>query len=214
VSSIIFSISFLCLFLATVIGLAAGLVIRGFIMPKYRPREGNDARTLRLMEVSATEARREIAELRATLETLRVNMNELGLGDSMKKLALLDAMWNKLAVLESMSTRIVSIDGRIAGLEDGVSQVAAQQNIPVTVDMSSIPPPVMPNEDDLTAIKGIGPVLSRALRRLGVYSYAQIAAWTPEEADGMQAKIGHGRAHVRRDEWVAQARALLDKRGR
>jgi predicted flap endonuclease-1-like 5' DNA nuclease len=211
VSSIIFGITFLCLFLAATIGLCAGILVRGYTMPRYRPREGNDARTLRLMEVSAAEARREIAELRVTIDNLRTAVGDQAIGESLKKLTLLDAMWNKVSLLDGLSTRLVGVDERMVRLEEGIAHIAAQSPIPITVDTSSIPPPVMPNEDDLTAIKGIGPVLSRALRRIGVYTYEQIAAWGPSEVESYQARVGHGRAHIRRDEWVSQAQALLAK---
>lgn len=63
-------------------------------------------------------------------------------------------------------------------------------------------------EDDLQAIKHIGPFLEEKLRSIGVVSYAQIAAWSPEEIDELTSKIGYlpGRIHL--DNWVGQAKAL------
>lgn len=61
--------------------------------------------------------------------------------------------------------------------------------------------------DDLRRIKGLGPKLATALQDAGIRSYAQIAAWTPEEAAAMDEKFG-ARGRVLRDDWVAQARAL------
>jgi predicted flap endonuclease-1-like 5' DNA nuclease len=63
------------------------------------------------------------------------------------------------------------------------------------------------NVDDLRRIKGLGPKLATALQDAGIRSYAQIAAWTPEEAAAMDEKCG-ARGRVLRDDWVAQARAL------
>jgi predicted flap endonuclease-1-like 5' DNA nuclease len=61
--------------------------------------------------------------------------------------------------------------------------------------------------DDLRRIKGLGPKLATALHEAGIRSYAQIAAWTPDEAAIMDEKFG-ARGRVLRDDWVAQARAL------
>jgi predicted flap endonuclease-1-like 5' DNA nuclease len=61
--------------------------------------------------------------------------------------------------------------------------------------------------DDLLRIKGLGPKLATALQEAGIRSYAQIAAWTPDEAAAMDEKFG-ARGRVLRDGWVAQARAL------
>jgi large subunit ribosomal protein L21 len=61
--------------------------------------------------------------------------------------------------------------------------------------------------DDLRRIKGLGPKLATALQEAGIRSYAQIAAWTPDEAAAMDEKFG-ARGRVLRDGWVAQARAL------
>lgn len=66
--------------------------------------------------------------------------------------------------------------------------------------------------DDLQAIKHIGPFLEEKLRALGILSYAQIAAWSLEDIDDITASIGYlpGRIHL--DNWVGQAKALLNER--
>jgi large subunit ribosomal protein L21 len=61
--------------------------------------------------------------------------------------------------------------------------------------------------DDLRRIRGLGPRMATALERAGIRSFAQIAAWTPDEAAAMDEKFG-ARGRVLRDDWVAQARAL------
>lgn len=65
--------------------------------------------------------------------------------------------------------------------------------------------------DQLQAIKQIGPFLEEKLQAIGIFSYAQIAAWSLEDIDEITAKIGYlpGRIHL--DDWVGQAKALLSK---
>lgn len=58
--------------------------------------------------------------------------------------------------------------------------------------------------DDLTRIKGVGPVIVKKLNDLGVTSFAQIAAWTPEDVAAMDEKLNF-KGRIDRDEWLTQA---------
>jgi predicted flap endonuclease-1-like 5' DNA nuclease len=62
--------------------------------------------------------------------------------------------------------------------------------------------------DDLTRIKGLGPKLAALLGEFGVTTYAQIAAWSPEEVERIDAKLGRFAGRITRDQWVEQARFL------
>ncbi len=61
--------------------------------------------------------------------------------------------------------------------------------------------------DDLKMIAGVGPKLEKVLNDLGIWTFAQIAAWTPNEIawvdDYLQFK-----GRIDRDDWLAQADAL------
>jgi NADH-quinone oxidoreductase subunit E len=61
--------------------------------------------------------------------------------------------------------------------------------------------------DDLKAISGIGPKLEKVLNGLGVWTYAQIAAWTPAEIAWIDQHLGFG-GRIARDGWLAQAAKL------
>ena len=58
--------------------------------------------------------------------------------------------------------------------------------------------------DDLTRISGVGPVIVKKLHDLGVTSFAQIAAWTPEDIADMDDKLNF-KGRIDRDEWLKQA---------
>ncbi len=62
-------------------------------------------------------------------------------------------------------------------------------------------------EDDLTAIKGLGPKAAEKLKAEGVTRLDQIAAWTKADIERFDALI-NGRGRIARDGWVAQAKAL------
>jgi predicted flap endonuclease-1-like 5' DNA nuclease len=62
--------------------------------------------------------------------------------------------------------------------------------------------------DDLMRIKGIGPKLAARLAELGVFHYAQIAAWTPAQLAEVDSRLGNFQGRPARDQWQSQA-ALL-----
>lgn len=71
------------------------------------------------------------------------------------------------------------------------------------------PAPAAPGTgDDLTRIKGLGPKLAALLGEFGITRFAQIAAWTPEEIERIDAKLGRFAGRIARDQWVEQARLL------
>lgn len=76
---------------------------------------------------------------------------------------------------------------------------------------NNAPPPILQGArepDDLKLIVGIGPVLERMLRALGVTSFRQIARWGPREVAEFDARLPEFPGRIERDQWVTQARAL------
>jgi len=69
-------------------------------------------------------------------------------------------------------------------------------------------PPASGPADDLTRIKGLGPKLAALLGEFGVTTFAQIAAWTPQEIERIDAKLGRFSGRITRDQWVEQAKLL------
>jgi NADH-quinone oxidoreductase subunit E len=66
--------------------------------------------------------------------------------------------------------------------------------------------------DDLKAISGIGPKLETVLNGLGVWTYAQIAAWTKEEIAWVDDYLSF-KGRIGRDDWIGQAGKLAGKPG-
>ncbi len=64
-------------------------------------------------------------------------------------------------------------------------------------------------QDDLKRISGIGPKIEQTLNALGIYTFAQIAAWTPENEMWVDGYLSF-RGRVAREEWIAQAGLLAD----
>lgn len=61
--------------------------------------------------------------------------------------------------------------------------------------------------DDLSQISGVGPVIVKKLHALGVTTFAQIAAWTPEDVAEMDEKLSF-KGRIDRDNWLEQAKEL------
>lgn len=61
--------------------------------------------------------------------------------------------------------------------------------------------------DDLKLISGVGPKLEKVLNGLGVWTYAQIAAWGREEIAWVDDYLAFN-GRIERDRWIAQAGAL------
>lgn len=62
--------------------------------------------------------------------------------------------------------------------------------------------------DDLKRVRGIGPKLEGMLHDLGVYTFAQMAAWTEDEIDRVNDNLTAFKGRIRRDDWRAQAKEL------
>lgn len=62
--------------------------------------------------------------------------------------------------------------------------------------------------DDLTQIEGIGEFIAQKLNSIGVFTYADIAAWTPDQLDAITTQIGYLPGRIAKDRWVEQAQQL------
>lgn len=77
---------------------------------------------------------------------------------------------------------------------------------------SAAPKPAKPTEaaaggDDLKRLSGVGPALEKKLHEAGVTSFAQIAAWTPEDVAAFDEKLNF-KGRIEREGWIAQAKDL------
>ena len=66
--------------------------------------------------------------------------------------------------------------------------------------------------DDLTRIKGIGPVLKGKLNRLGITSFQQIADFTQADIDRIDVTLDFP-GRIQRERWVEQAKAIVSGSG-
>ena len=64
-----------------------------------------------------------------------------------------------------------------------------------------------PKPDDLKLISGVGPKIEGILNELGIYTYAQVAAWKKGERAWVDGYLNF-KGRIDRDDWVRQAKAL------
>lgn len=62
--------------------------------------------------------------------------------------------------------------------------------------------------DDLKLIRGVGPILEKALNKLGIWHFDQIAGWGVQNIKWIDQNLEDFRGRAERDRWVEQARKL------
>lgn len=81
----------------------------------------------------------------------------------------------------------------------------------VLVPKISVPPTNI-EPDNLKNIKGIGPVLESKLNELGICTFEQISQLTDEDLDKIAEVTTFGKSKILADDWIGQAKNLLQSR--
>ena len=66
--------------------------------------------------------------------------------------------------------------------------------------------------DDLKVISGVGPFLEKKLNAINIYTFRQIANFTPEDIDKVNDIIEFFPGRIERDNWVGQAASLAKQK--
>jgi len=104
---------------------------------------------------------------------------------------------------EERVQRIRALEKRVAELESAIRARDERDGAPGWLLAE-------PNgaTDDLTSIRGLGPVIEERLNGLGIYLYRQLAQMTPANAHWIAMKIHVVPGRILRDRWAEQAREL------
>lgn len=114
-----------------------------------------------------------------------------------------------VALREQRDRQVSILEARVAQLERAAAEDANAlelQRLRRRVAELEQRPRATP--DDLRAIRGVGPAIERRLHALGVREYRQIAAWTVEDVQRMNATLQEYPGRILREDWVSQARSL------
>ncbi len=169
-----------------------------------------------------TEASRTI-DLESEILSLRARLDRAAELES--RLAAAEGKAARVAELESQlaaaERRAGTVEGRAAGADakGSRSSPAADAASHRNVDpIDGAPPPAEPStldsaapehRDDLQAVSGIGPVAEKTLNSLGIRTWEQLAALTPQDAIRVDEAIGSFPGRIERDQWIGQAADLV-----
>jgi predicted flap endonuclease-1-like 5' DNA nuclease len=127
----------------------------------------------------------------------------------------------KARIIRALSADSFALRANAAGVDDAASELAQSRaetaryrQLVVDIETNA-PPPILlgtAEPDDLKLIVGIGPVLERMLRHLGIGTFRQIARWTARDIAEFDAKLPEFPGRIVRDQWVTQARALHESK--
>ena len=114
---------------------------------------------------------------------------------------------------ESLNDEVKQLKKKIAKLEKG-SRTDDTDTAETITKASKAKPPVTAKvskangqQDELTRIKGIGPVLEKKLNNLDIFHFSQIANWNEEEIEKISEHLSF-KGRIQREEWVKQAKDL------
>ena len=111
------------------------------------------------------------------------------------------------ATISEKKAKLAELDAQLAAKEAEINALnAAAAN---KVDFDTIGTATASEKDDLTKIKGIGPVLQGKLNDAGIFTLKQLSKVTPEIENQIDEAIGYFPGRLSREKVFDQARELL-----
>jgi NADH-quinone oxidoreductase subunit E len=99
-------------------------------------------------------------------------------------------------------------DGRVGSGRVPAAVVVGDEAVGETWRPDLLTGPREGRSDDLKLISGIGPMLEKALNRLGIFHFDQIASWSQPHIKWIDHELEDFRGRAERDRWVEQAKKL------
>ena len=107
------------------------------------------------------------------------------------------------AISKIMADFGAAVEHLLAGQEQEILRLRARVR---ELEAQAMPVAAVPEADDLRRIYGIGPVLEKRLRDLGICRFEQIGRWGDLEIEDYQAQLPEYPGRIRREAWVKSAR--------
>lgn len=161
----------------------------------------------KVTEPLLAEARRQVEALEEELRQYQRRYDNLkDETDSMRRTA--DQLRAELAAeREREASLMVQLEERPAEKPAEMLEKAEKPEKP----RSRFTPATWQTRDDLTLISGIGPGIQKKLNQLGIYTFQQIAEFTPEDIENVTRALKVFKGRIGRDNWIGQAAALRKK---
>jgi len=98
--------------------------------------------------------------------------------------------------------------GSVAGVAvAATAPAAAKKAAPKKATKAEAAPAAAAGADDLKKLSGVGPALEKKLLAAGVTTFAQIAAWSPEDVAAIDEQLSF-KGRIEREGWIEQAKEL------
>ncbi len=95
---------------------------------------------------------------------------------------------------------------KISEQDEALLQMAKRKHL---LNYSSFGTATIEEKDDLQMISGIGPFIEERLHAIDIYSFKQISKFTLKDIEKINVAIEYFAGRIERDEWVAQAKELV-----
>jgi predicted flap endonuclease-1-like 5' DNA nuclease len=159
--------------------------------------------------IPASQAAEKLVELQAELDLTK---RTLATRDAEIR-ALLVQRDARIAELESVKSQLAAREFSVKELEFSI--IARETKIrDLEAELDTLQRPGEGPGDDLQQIRGIGRGFERELRRIGIRTFEQIAAWTTDDIETIAPQIKAQAERIRRDRWVEHAAELAAARVR
>ena len=170
-------------------------------------------RTQRLLDKQLLHDRAEqIDGLRYRIQELEAQQQ--GLADQIKtagdKQEQIDGLRKRL--VEVQAALRIKTDGGIVPPRQKPRQSGSQLSLAMEQAKAAKERPKDRPKDDLSKIHGVGPAFAKTLNKMGLYSFDQIARWTPEDIDKVAKKLYTAPERIKRDKWIAEAKKLHEQK--
>jgi NADH-quinone oxidoreductase subunit E len=164
-------------------------------------------------EDEAGRLRAQVDAAKAALDQLEARLKGARLAEPPAAAAPAPAAAEPGAATDERARRLRSIDAKLkmlpAGSSAGAALLAERRKLLGDGPVPELPTaPAGSAPDDLEAVKGIGPVIDKELKSMGIVTFAQLAALTPAQVERIEERIGFP-GRVEREQWIAQARKLM-----
>jgi predicted flap endonuclease-1-like 5' DNA nuclease len=123
---------------------------------------------------------------------------------------------DKQEEIDRLRKRLIEVRAALRIKTDGgvvpPRQKARQSASQLSLEMEQAKAVKDRTKDDLSKIHGIGPAFARTLNKMGLYSFDQIAHWTPEDIDKVAKKLYTAPERIKRDKWIIEAKKLHEQK--
>jgi predicted flap endonuclease-1-like 5' DNA nuclease len=111
--------------------------------------------------------------------------------------------------LSRLRKRLVEVRAALRTQTDGSSvarRPARQNGSQLSLQMEQATVVKNGHKDDLSKIRGIGPVFAKSLNKIGLRTFVQIARWKPEDIVKVAKKLYTAPERIKRDKWIDEAK--------